>query len=75
MVVTMYVEILCPNYSGSTVVGAVLHRFKDVRHVGEVWKIFFGDEKKMFCFECKPKVCKFFQKILLVLNLKLEFQN
>lgn len=50
MVVTVYVEILCPNYSGSTVVGAVLHRFKDVQHVGEVWKIFSDDEKKNILF-------------------------
>lgn len=56
----MFVGILCPNYSGSTVVGGILHRFSDVQNVGEIWKLFSQDPSKMFCFECRPKECSYF---------------
>ncbi|WP_341938841.1 hypothetical protein [Marinimicrobium sp. C2-29] len=49
----MFVGIVCPNFSGSTVVGSLLEKFEDVWHVGEIWKVRSpNQEEKAFCREC-----------------------
>ncbi|MFG6179129.1 hypothetical protein ACGTN6_17975 [Halomonas sp. THAF12] len=57
----MYIGIVCPNFSGSTVVGSVLHRFSSVQHVGEIWKVFSEKHKDVaFCKECGGDHCPHF---------------
>ncbi|MCC5859604.1 MAG: hypothetical protein JJT90_15710 [Ectothiorhodospiraceae bacterium] len=47
--------LVSPNFSGSTVAGAILEGFENVAHVGEVWKTRSEkQEKKAFCRECGP---------------------
>ena len=59
----MYVGIVCPNFSGSTVVGSILHRFNAVQHIGEVWKIFADNQiEKAFCRECGKAPCPYFSE-------------
>jgi hypothetical protein len=59
----MFVGIVCPNYSGSTVVGSILHRFVSVQHVGEIWKVFSPNQKeKAYCSECGSNECTYFSE-------------
>lgn len=57
----MYIGIVSPNFSGSTVVGNLLQRFSSVQHVGEIWKAFPDNQRqRFFCRECHPGDCKYF---------------
>jgi|GEM_PF-6476135 len=60
----MYIGIVCPNFSGSTVVGSILHQYDGVQHVGEIWKIFSDKhQEQAFYRECGRDVeCTYFSE-------------